>query len=521
MYDYVIVGGGSAGCVLANRLTADPNCKVCLLEAGPPDDSFLFRIPTGLLLLMRSKKYNWQYKTIPQKNCDNRSLYWPRGKTLGGSSSMNAMCYTMGHPSIYDQWAQLGNVGWSYQDLQPYIQKMKNTLTISKPRHLNTLTHVFVQAGKQLGIKFSEDLDNTDDETIGYYRVTQINGERCSNARAYLKPIRTRPNLTVITDALATKILFEDKRATGICYLQKGIEKKVMADREILLCAGAIGSPQLLMLSGIGDAKDLQQLNIKVVHDLPGVGKNLQDHVDIHIYDLEKTHHSIILNPKAGWRFIVALFQYYFKKQGELTTNYAEGGAFLKSDPSQPKPDLQCHFLPTSETRHAQSLKSVINFYGYTLKTAVLDPKSRGQIKLKSNNPRDVPLIDPNYFSEQQDLEKSIKGFKRARLLLNQAAFADHKLKEQEPNEDIKSDVLIREYIRAHAETIYHPVGTCKMGNDPLAVVDPSLRVHGVLGLRVVDASIMPIITSANTNAPTTVIAEKAADLIIQSFEKS
>lgn len=518
IFDYVIVGAGSAGCVLANRLSEDPNCRVCLLEAGPSDSSVLFRIPIGTFFLMRSHKYNWQYHTVKQKNCAEREMLFPRGKTLGGSSSMNAMCFCIGHPSVYNKWASLGNTGWAYEELQPYIKKMKQTLSISKPRSINILTHAFIDAGKQMGLPLREDFDNnSSQESIGYYRLTQCEGQRCSNAVAYLKPAIHRSNLTIITNALAAKILLSGKHATGVLYLKEDKEYTVKASREVLICAGTIGSPQLLLLSGIGPSEDLTQVGIKTLHELPGVGMNLQDHIDIHLYDLEKTKNSIILHPKAIWRYLKSFFQYCFKKTGEMTTNYAQAGAFLKSDPKLTAPDLQLHFLPVPDTKHAQNIKPVIFTHGYTLLAALLNPKSRGSIKLKSGNPYDYPLIDPNYFADKSDLDKLILAIKRGRELLNQSAFAKYKLKEQEPDENIKTDTQIREYITAQAETAYHPVGTCKMGQDDMAVVDSTLKVHGITSLRIVDASIMPTITFGNTNAPTTIIAEKAADLIMES----
>jgi len=528
MFDYIIVGGGSAGCVLANRLSENGKWKVCLLEAGPPDTNPFIRVPIGLIVVLRSKILNWKFWTVPQQYCANRRMFWPRGRTLGGSSSINAMCYIRGNPEDYDQWEQLGNPGWSYREVLPYFKKLENfepgasayhsvggPLNVAHQRCVNPLVTAFVDAGKQAGYQVINDFNGEKQDGVGIFHVTQKDGQRCSNARAYLHAVMNRKNLTVMSNAHVSKILFAGKRAIGVRYDQKGSSVEISVSKEVILSAGTIASPQILLLSGIGPAAELNKHGIQQVHNLPGVGENLQDHLDIHITCLEKTRLAISLHPAWLWRGVVNLFRYIFKHDGEFTSNAAEGGGFIKTTDNQNKPDLQWHFLPAVETYHAQDLRMMFKHYGYTLKTCILHPFSRGRITLKNTDPRQPPLIDPNYLSDNRDMETLVTGFKKAREVLAQPAFATHRLKEFEPGAEIQTDEQIRAYVRTHAETIYHPVGTCRMGVDALAVVDPQLKVHGLTGLRVVDASIMPTIISGNTNAPVTMIAEKAADMIL------
>lgn len=530
-YDYLIVGGGSAGCVLANRLSANPDIQVCLLEAGPADTNPFIRIPMGIIMVLRSKKLNWHYWTTPQPHCANRSMYWPRGKTLGGSSSINAMCYVRGNPQDYDHWAALGNTGWAYQDILSYFKKLEHfepgpdanhgvggPLHVAKPQYINPLMDAFIKAGKQAGYPILLDASSASQEGVGLFYVTEKNGQRCSNAQGYLHPIIKRNNLTVITNSHATRILFEGKRAIGVRYRQKKVEVDVFAKKDVILTAGSIGSPQLLLLSGIGPRADLEALRIPLIHDLPGVGANLQDHLDIHITCLDKTRTSLSFLPSAIWRHIASLSRYVWKKKGELTSNYTQAVGFVKSTAKQLLPDLQWHFAASMYTNSAQSLKPVFSQYGYLLMTCLLRPKSRGRVTLNSSDPMDRPLINPNYLAEDSDLEAMVAGFKKARDILSQSAFSSYFLKEFEPGDQVQTDEEIRQYIRLRSETIYHPVGTCKMGIDPLAVVDPwELKVYGIDNLRIVDASIMPTLPSGNTNTPTTMIAEKGADIILHS----
>lgn len=530
-YDYIIVGGGSAGCVLANRLSADPSLQICILEAGPRDSNPFIKMPLGILMVLRSKKLNWHFWTTPQPHCDNRKIYWPRGRTLGGSSSINAMCYARGNPDDYDQWASLGNNGWSYKEVFAYFIKLENfepgantyhgsggPLNVAKPRYLNPQMNAFVAAGQQAGYPIVDDYNAKTQEGVGYFYVTEKDGQRWSNARGYLHPIEKRKNLTIITLAHITKILFEKKRAIGVRYLKKANEIDIFANKEIILSAGAIGSPQILLLSGIGPRAEIEKHGIPLIHDLPGVGENLQDHLDIHITYLDKTQTALSFRPSAYWRLFIAAYQYIFKHHGELTSNYAQAVGFIKTDPNLARPDIQWHFAASMFTNSARSLKGIFTYYGYTLMTCLLHPKSRGRITLHSKNPMDAPLIDPGYLADESDLDALVKGFKKGRELLGQPAFNAYCLREYEPGDEVKTDEQIRQYIRAHAETIYHPVGTCKMGNDPLAVVDPlQLKVYGLENLRVIDASIMPTLTSGNTNAPITMIAEKGADMILNS----
>jgi choline dehydrogenase len=530
MYDYIVIGAGSAGCVLANRLTESGKFSVCLLEAGPRDTNPLIRMPFGIISTLRSSVLNWKFSTSPQVNCNNRELFWPRGKTLGGSSAINAMCYIRGTPLDYNHWAELGNRGWSYNEVLPYFKKLENfevgvdayhaqggPLNVAKHRHINKLSEAFIEAGKQAGYILNSDFNGKDQDGVGFYHIMQINGERCSNARAYLEPVASRKNLKVITDALAVKILLEGKTATGVRYSKSGREYDIPANKEVILAAGTIGSPQLLLLSGVGPAVEINKHSIPLAHDLPGVGENLQDHLDITIVTREKTRHSISLNPASWWRFIKGFMSYIFYRKGELTTNYAEAGGFIRSDASVDHPDLQWHFVPTMESHHAQDLRNVFYYYGYLLRTCLLKPYSRGRITLRDANPNSPPIINPNYLADDRDLERLVLGFKMARAILGKPAFGPFRLSEFHPGEHVQTDDHIKDYIRMNAETIYHPVGTCKMGDDDMAVVDAELKVRGIKGLRVVDASIMPTIISGNTNAAITMIAEKAADMILNS----
>jgi choline dehydrogenase-like flavoprotein len=527
-YDYVIVGAGSAGCVLANRLSADGKHSVCLLEAGPPDRNPFIHIPGGILQAVRSKALNWHFWTEPQAHLDNRPRYWPRGRTLGGSSSINAMCYIRGHASDYDQWAKLGCPGWSYREVLPYFRKAENhelgendfhgvggPLNVAPLRDPNPLSLAFVEACAQAGFAPTDDFNGARQEGSGLYRVMQKDGQRCSNARAYLRAAEGRRNLTVRTGVHVTRVLLDGKRAAGVRLFESGRYLDVLAQREVILCAGAIGSPQLLLLSGIGPKEEIQKHGLALAHELPGVGRNLQDHLDVIITTRNKSRLAISFHPLSLWRAIREFFRYLFFKRGDLTSNSAEAGAFTRSAPAEPIPDLQYHFVIGANTHHARDLAPLLR-YAYSLHVCVLRPRSRGTVTLRGPDPLAPPVIQPGYCADPADFDKLVAAFKQARAILAQPALEPHRLEELDPGPQVRSDEDIRAWIRANAETIYHPVGTCKMGRDELAVVDPELRVRGVRGLRVADASIMPTLVGGNTNAPTTMIAEKAASMILQ-----
>jgi choline dehydrogenase len=526
VFDYVIVGGGSAGCVLASRLSEDSAVTVCLLEAGPPDRHPLIHMPMGIIWMMRSRVLNWNFQTRSEPAMGGRRMFWPRGRTLGGSSSSNAMCYLRGHPADYDQWAALGNAGWSFADVLPYFKRSQNQergasayhgsggpLNVADLRSPNRLTGVFVDAGVELGLPRNDDFNGDRPEGVGPFQVTQKNGRRCSTARGYLAPARSRANLTVITEAQATRVLFEQQRAVGVEYQHRGRLARVSARQEVILSAGAIGSPQLLMLSGVGDSRQLGEAGIASWHHLPGVGQNLQDHLDVILVQACTQPVSYGITWRSVLRGGVDLARYLFAGRGMFTTNGAEGCAVTRSAPDEVLPDLQFHFSPGKLRDHARDLVFLCG-EGYSLHVCNLRPKSRGEIRLSSADPLAAPLISANYLAHPDDLEHLLRGFKLARRILAARAFAPYRGREIVPGHEVRSDDEIRQFIRQCAETIYHPIGTCKMGGDALAVVDSSLRVHGLSGLRVVDASIMPLLVGGNTNAPTIMIAEKGADLI-------
>ena len=520
MYDFVIVGAGSAGCVLARRLTDDPNTTVLLLEAGGPPTQKEFAIPAAFSKLFRSS-HDWAFYTEPQSHLANRKLYWPRGKVLGGSSSINAMIYIRGHRQDFDHWRNLGNVGWSFADVLPYFKKSEHQtrivseyhghggpLCVSNLRTVNPLSRAFVEAAAELGFPLNSDFNGARQEGFGVYQVTQLRGKRCSAANAFLDPIRKRPNLTVHTGAHATRVLFDKCRAVGVAYPRDGRPGEARAVREILVCCGSVQSPQLLMLSGIGPAGHLRSLNIPVVADLPGVGENLQDHLFLAVaYKCKKT----ITLDKA--ETLANFLKYLVFKKGPLTSNVAESGGFVAISPGAPAPDLQFHFGPVYYLNHGFDRPEG---HGFSIGPTLLRPKSRGRITLHSADPLAPPAIHPNYLSEESDVCVLVQGIRLARRFAQAKAFASYCGGEYCPGKHMQSEEALAAYVRKAAETVYHPVGTCKMGHDAMAVVDDQLRVQGVQGLRVVDASIMPTLIGGNTNATTLMIAEKAADLIRQ-----
>lgn len=531
--DFVIVGGGSAGCVLANRLSASGRHSVVLIEAGPPDKSPFIHMPAGIIPVIRSDTYNWKYWTAPEPNMGNRPMFWPRGRTLGGSSSINAMCYLRGHAWDYDHWAALGCAGWSYADVLPVFRRMENfepcegspdeyhgvggPLNVDKHRYINPLMKAFVEAAQQAGYPLTADFNGAQQEGVGYFNVMQKDGQRCSNAKAYLEPAKGRENLTILTDAFVTGVRCENQRAVAVTL--KSAPGEITARREVILCAGAIGSPQLLMLSGIGPRRHLQELGLPLVQHLSGVGENLQDHLDVVICVKERTRHAVSLNPMGLPRSIKSMWQYATKKQGEMTSNLAQAGGFIKSNSREPIPDIQLHFVPFVYSNHGQDLGSIIKYWGYTLMACDLRPKSRGRITLASTDATVHPRIEPGYLQHESEMQRLLTAIMKGREILAQPAFKPHRGEELMPGPELKSDEELREFVRQKAETIYHPVGTCKMGVDDEAVVDLRLRVRGVEALRVIDASVMPTLIGGNTNAPTTMIAEKGAEMILADHE--
>ncbi|MBK8667033.1 MAG: choline dehydrogenase [Burkholderiales bacterium] len=524
--DYVIVGAGSAGCVLAARLSEDPSVQVTLLEAGPPDRSALIHCPAGLALMAKSGQVNWGFESVPQPGLNGRRGFLPRGKVLGGSSSVNAMIYTRGVPQDYDAWAAEGNAGWGWDEVLPFFRRAEHNergadafhggegpLNVKDLAEPNPFSHAFVEAGVQAGYRHNTDFNGADQEGVGLYQVTHKAGERFSSAKAYLTPNRARPNLRVITGAHATRVLLEHGRAVGVAYLQDGREQIVRAEREVIVSAGALQSPQLLLLSGIGPADPLRQHGIAVAHELPGVGEHLHDHPDVvQLWSVPGAHDLFGLSAVGLWRAARGAWQWQRERRGMLTTNFAEAGGFIKSDASEPLPDLQLHFVVGKLVNHG---RTTVFGHGFSCHVCVLRPRSRGSLRLASSDPLAAPRIDTALLQDADDMRRMVRGFKLMRELLSQPALARHGGRES--SADRRSDAEIEGFIRQYADGIYHPVGSCRMGHGPMDVVDERLRVRGIEGLRVVDASIMPSVVAGNTNAPVIMIAEKAATLIRES----
>jgi choline dehydrogenase len=519
-YDYVIVGAGAAGCVLANRLSARPELRILLLEAGGADSNPNIHMPAGLGRIIKNRRINWDYRTEPEAQLLDRQLYWPRGRVIGGSTSINAMCYTRGHRRDYDEWARVAGADWAYEQVLPFFRTAEDNengsneyhghggpLGVQNPRYTNVLSGVFVEAAAAAGFARNADFNGATQEGVGLYQVMQRHGARCSAASAYLHPIRhQRGNLTIIARALATRVLIENGRTVGVEYRHQGKTETARAEREVLLSCGAIATPQLLLLSGIGPAAKLDEYSIPVQVDLPEVGRNLQDHLDF--CTVQQSKKAVTYEFNAAQMLVVAA-RYLLTRRGPGTSNIAESGGFVRSPLAvDERPDVQFHFVPAQLDDHGRNR---LPGHGYTLHACGLRPRSRGHVTLRSAKPEDPPRIYANYLSDPFDLKVMMESIQLSRAILSRAPFSPYRGREVFPGEGVLARDQIETILRRKAETIYHPVGTCRMGTDSASVVDGALRVRGTEGLRVVDASVMPTLIGGNTTAPTIMIAEKIA----------
>ena len=523
-YDFIIIGAGSAGCVLANRLSADPKNRVLLLEAGGRDRNPWIHIPVGYFKTIHNPNTDWCYKTEADPGLNGRRISWPRGRVLGGSSSINGLVYIRGQAQDYDHWRQLGNRGWSYDDVLPYFKKSQDQqrggdefhgaggpLTVSNMRYESPLCDAFIDAAEEIGIPRNDDVNGGEQEGAGYFQLTSRNGFRCSTAVGFLRPAEGRPNLDIETHAQVHRLRFDGRRAVGVAYAVKGTPRQARADGEVILSAGAIGSPQILQLSGVGPGAALRGLGIDVVHDLGGVGENLQDHLQIR--SVYKTRDPVTLNDEVNHpvRKMLIGLRYMLFRSGPMSMGASQVVIFTRTDPDLETPDIQYHIQPLSASSPGEGLHK---FSAFTASVCQLRPESRGRIVLTSPDPTAYPAIHPNYLSAPKDQQIAVAAMKVSRRLAATRVLSAFISEEMVPGSDVQSDEDLLENARNVGESIYHPTSTCRMGSDETAVVDDRLRVHGMEGLRVVDASVMPALVSGNTNAPTIMIAEKASDMI-------
>ena len=529
-FDYIIVGGGSAGCVLANRLTEDGKFNVCLLEAGSDNNSMLVKTPGAFSAFMFLKKFNWSFDAKPRKDIRNGDpLFVPRGRGLGGSSATNAMLYIRGQKQDYDHWAELGNEGWSFDDILPYFKKSETNsrgeselhggagpLQVTDRPAFYEISKRYIEASQQAGFKVTDDFNGSDQEGVGYYQCTIKDGKRCSAAHAYLLPVMSRPNLTVLTHAQVSKVLLEGKQAYGVDVYVKGDKRTLTANKEVILSGGSIASPQLLMLSGIGDKSELTQHGIDCVHELKGVGKNLREHIDACVLVKSKKTDGFTLSVSGLLKMVPDGINYITGKKGKLANSILEAGGFIKSTDNENRPDIQLHMLPLLYDDNGRDLR-LLSQHGFSCHVCVLRPESTGTVSLKSANYQDAPEIDFNLFSDKEGKDRTvlINGMRQLRKILTAPALAQHYENEVHPGNAFETDEQIFAKAKERIGTVFHPVGTCKMGSDAMAVVDNQLKVHGIDKLRVIDASIMPTLISGNTNAPTMAIAEKVADMML------